>query len=131
MNTPEAILIDLDETILTCSGGGFLEMWKTVIGEHIGGFDVDSVGLYTEIRRVADAFWRDPDRHREGRKDMRATRRLLVSRAVRNLAAGSESAALDLADAYHERRLASHVASVHTRSSSASGHYAVRSPVAP
>ena len=105
---PAAILFDLDDTILTCEGGDYLRLWMNSVEEHIHLFDGLSADvLFEEIRRVADEFWSDPDRHRRGRLDIRVSRQEFVATAASNLNHGNDEAAIQLADHYHEKE--SHV----------------------
>ncbi len=102
---PAAILFDLDDTILTCEGGDYLKLWMKSVEEHIHLFDgLQADVLYEEIRRVADEFWSDADRHRRGRLDIRVSRQEFVATAASNLNHGNDEAAIRLADHYHEKR---------------------------
>ncbi|HMO53163.1 MAG TPA: HAD family hydrolase [Tepidiformaceae bacterium] len=85
MTYPRAILFDLDDTILDC--GDVNAAWLTVVGEFcdvIGGLEPATVSL--RIRREAEAFWSDPDRHRIHRQDLRSSRRGIVARTFEAIA---------------------------------------------
>ena len=102
---PNAILFDLDDTILTCEGGDYLKLWMGSVEKHIHLFPgLHSHDLFKEIRLVADEFWSDPDRHRKGRLDIRVSRHNIVGQASRNLGCANDEASIMLANDYHNRR---------------------------
>ena len=103
--TPAAILFDLDDTILTCEYGDYRKLWKKVIEDHSHHFkSISANDFYAELRRVAEEFWSDQERHREGRREIKRTRKMLVLQASRNLGQFNEEAATRLAHDYHHRR---------------------------
>jgi putative hydrolase of the HAD superfamily len=64
---PPVLLLDLDDTILDDSGARE-ECWRVACAEAAAADPrVDSEALQREVDRVRDAFWSDPDRHREWR----------------------------------------------------------------
>ena len=72
---PDAILFDLDDTILDDSGGA-APAWKVVFAE----LDVPA-GLPDEVERVREWYWSDADRHRTGRADLLAATTAIVAPA--------------------------------------------------
>ncbi len=105
MDEPAAILFDLDDTILACEGGDYLKLWMNSVEEHIHLFeDLTANVLFDQIRKVAEEFWSDIDRHRNGRLDIKASRQALVATAASNLNRGNDEAAIQLANHYHDIR---------------------------
>jgi len=83
MPPPRALLLDLDDTILD-DNAGVESSWQTVCEGAAARLGLpDAAALVTSIRAYADEYWRDPGRHREGRLDLRAARRVIVAQALR------------------------------------------------
>ncbi len=102
---PSAILFDLDDTILRYEGGDYRKLWRACVEEHCHHFDgLAPRDLFNEIQSISERFWRDPERHRRGRLDMRAARQQFVREAARSLGSPNDQAANELANRYHERR---------------------------
>jgi putative hydrolase of the HAD superfamily len=105
VDEPAAILFDLDDTILMCEGGDYLKLWMNSVEEHIHLFeDLTANLLFDEIRKVAEEFWSDIDRHRNGRLDIKTSRQALVATAASNLHRSNDEAAVQLANHYHDIR---------------------------
>lgn len=102
----KAVFFDMDDTLIAFDGVQE-PTWRSCIAEaiHERALPVDADRLYQKIDEIASWYWSDPDRHREGRMDIRTARRRFVSSAFEALAIGDESAAHDLADTYSTRRL--------------------------
>ena len=64
MRLPEAIIFDLDDTILDDSGERDA-CWRAVIKRTPLSSTVDPEQMLTAISRAADWYWSDPTRHRE------------------------------------------------------------------
>ena len=79
-----AVLFDLDDTLVAFDAVTE-SSWQAVVAEYCGGRGLDPQALRAAIRRVSDAWWSDPERHRVGRLDMLATRRRLVAEAFAGL----------------------------------------------
>lgn len=73
---PDAILFDLDDTILDDSGGA-APAWNVVFSE----IEVPS-GLPAEVDRVREWYWSDADRHRTGRADLLVATTAIVATAL-------------------------------------------------
>ena len=85
INQPRAILLDLDDTIVTDDAVSE-KTWRDVCRKFaplIGEISADA--LYASIRSVADCYWRDHENHRKGRLSLEATRRKLVRLALRKM----------------------------------------------
>jgi putative hydrolase of the HAD superfamily len=82
---PEAFLFDLDDTLIT-DGGLSEKIWREVCREFapLTGAGSDEE-LYSAISRVAEEYWKDPEKHRTGRLDLNAARRYIVGQAFRDL----------------------------------------------
>ena len=98
-----AVLLDLDDTLVAFDAVTE-SSWQAVVAEYCGGRGLDPRALRAAIRRVSDAWWSDPERHRVGRLDMLVTRRRLVAEAFAGLGlpAGDATA---VADRYSRVRL--------------------------
>ena len=102
MRVPKALLIDLDDTLI-CFDGVSRESW-TEACEEVAGGRVPVDPLLYEINRYADWYWSDPDRHRTGRNDLEATRRLVVREALENLNAPDDRLGDEIGDTYTRLR---------------------------
>jgi putative hydrolase of the HAD superfamily len=94
---PEAFLLDLDDTILDDTGNAHA-CWRDACHAHAHALP-DPDALLAGIRRVADHFWSDPERHRLGRLQLDLTRRNIVRQALADL--GIDHVALADAVAQH------------------------------
>ncbi len=101
---PQAILFDLDDTILD-DGGSVEPAWRAVCEEaakQVPGLGGDE--LLAAIARTRDWYWADPDRHREGRLDLRAASRRIVRRALSSLGFDLPELARAIAETYRDLR---------------------------
>jgi putative hydrolase of the HAD superfamily len=104
MNLPEAIILDLDDTILDDSGA-VAESWEQTCREAASRIDgLDPVVLLTAIERERDWFWSDPARHREGRLDLRAASTRIVDQALVSLGYDRPGAGAEIANRYRDLR---------------------------
>ena len=82
---PEAIIFDLDDTIVDDSGD-VATCWDIACAEGVAGLDgVQPAVLLAAIERERDWYWADPARHREGRLDLRAASSRIVAQALDRL----------------------------------------------
>lgn len=113
---PAAIIFDLDDTILDDSSA-VESCWRAACEEaarRIGSNSVqtlrnaiDSVSVQTlrnAIDRQRDVYWSDPERHREGRLDLRAATRRIVALALEELGVGNSREAKTIAETYRDMR---------------------------
>ena len=80
--TGQALLVDLDDTIINY-GGSAEPSWRAVCAwamDEVPGVDADV--LFAAIDRVRRWYWSDPERHREGRRDLGAASRRIVQQAL-------------------------------------------------
>jgi putative hydrolase of the HAD superfamily len=97
---PRAILIDLDDTILSLNASVDL-CWRTVCSRYsdkTGGLQVDK--LLAAIDKTRAWYWSDPGRHRTGRLNLYSARREVVNLAFQGLGIHDPGAADSLADDY-------------------------------
>lgn len=101
---PAAILLDLDDTILS-SLGGQREAWDAVLRVYEGRFgDHEHGTVHAGMLDASRSLWDDADSHREWRQDIRAARRELVRRAFTALTLDDEALCHELADAFSDHR---------------------------
>lgn len=101
---PVAILFDLDDTIIDY-GSSAEPLWRAVCDEaarDLRGTDADA--LMAAINRVRAWFWSDPERHRQGRADLRAASEQIAAQALRELGHDAPYLARGIAITYRERR---------------------------
>lgn len=104
VSTPRAMLIDLDDTILD-DGAGVAPAWRSATEQaasQVPGLDTDR--LYVAISDTRDWFWSDPERHREGRADLRAASRRVVHEALLRLGLDLPDLATQIAESYRDMR---------------------------
>ena len=102
MRVPKGLLIDLDDTLI-CFDGVSNESWTEACETAAEGA-VPADLLVDEIHRYADWYWGDPARHRIGRNDLEATRRLVVREALKNLDASDDRLGDKIGDTYSRIR---------------------------
>jgi putative hydrolase of the HAD superfamily len=101
---PRAILLDLDDTIIDF-GSSAEPAWRAVCEEAATQTPgLDDQALFNAIQRVREWYWSDPDRHREGRADLRAASCRIVHQALRTLGLDLPELARATADRYRDRR---------------------------
>ncbi|MBN2074971.1 MAG: HAD family hydrolase [Dehalococcoidales bacterium] len=101
---PNAILFDLDDTIITGDVGAD-ELWKTLCFQHaelIEGLQGEL--LYSEISKARDWYWADPERHRIKRLNLKKARRELVELVFSKLGIENEKVCQSLADSFTVKR---------------------------
>jgi putative hydrolase of the HAD superfamily len=101
---PQALLLDLDDTILDDSGR-IAECWQHACRAHrekLTGIEEES--LYATIDRESRRFWGDADRHRTGRLDLHSARSEVVAQALGKLGIDDREAAAAIAAAYGRAR---------------------------
>ncbi len=104
LTAPQAILFDLDDTIIDDSSS-VEPAWRSVCEEAAGqvqGLDADA--LLAALAPVRAQFWSDPDRHREGRLDLRQATSRIVDEALRSLGLDLPALAKDTAHRYRDLR---------------------------
>ena len=103
LDTPKAMLIDLDDTIIYFPGVD--ACWCQVCADtadRVPGLDADN--LCHEITRTRDWYWSDPERHRIGRLDLNAASISIVRRSLRRLGFDLPNLARDLGMSYRAKR---------------------------
>lgn len=80
---PEAIILDLDDTIL--DSGDPEVSWRQVCTEFAGNFSVAPGCFFAALIDARDWFWDDHLLAREGRLDLLSARRTIFARALRSL----------------------------------------------
>ena len=101
---PLAVLFDLDDTILDDSSTVH-SAWRTACSAaaaEVPGLTAED--LYRAIDRVRTWYWSDPERHRLGRRDLRATTRAIVRQAMAGLGLDAPALADAVADRYRDLR---------------------------
>ena len=104
MIKPRAMLIDLDDTIIDYRSGVY-SCWREVCAyaaRNVPGLDPED--LFREICNVRDWYWSDPERHKEGRADMRAARSHVAILALLRVEFDLPDIARDLGWMYQDLR---------------------------
>jgi putative hydrolase of the HAD superfamily len=97
---PRAILIDLDDTILSLNASVDL-CWRTVCNRYATETTGLEAGkLLAAIDKTRGWYWSDPGRHRSGRLKLHSARREVVNLAFKSLDINDSAAADSLADDY-------------------------------
>ena len=102
---PDALLLDLDDTILSFNEGSedawaiiasrFCEEWRPPFDER---------ALYEKILVCRDWYWSDPDRHKTGREEINHARREIMRNTLAELAFPHQEAGDAAADEYSRIR---------------------------
>ncbi len=98
---PEAILFDLDDTIISfdlASDYAWKEMCNVFVNTEKPNFSSDL--LLETINKTRKWYWDDPERHKEGRMNMTKARRDIVKKALNELNYYEEKISNDMADNY-------------------------------
>ncbi len=101
---PQAIIFDLDDTIIDDSSS-VEPAWRTVCKEaaaQVQGLEADA--LLAALAPARRRFWSDPDRHREGRLDLRKATSGIVEEALRSLGLDLPTLARNTAHRYRDLR---------------------------
>ena len=100
----QALLVDLDDTVINY-GGSAEPSWRAVCAwamDEVPGVDADA--LFTAIDRVRKWYWSDPERHREGRADLRAATRRIVQQGLVDVGYDRPELAQAIAERYRDLR---------------------------
>lgn len=82
MNLPRAILLDLDDTIISAYGRP-LEAWSKVAREFaVQLAPLRPADVAAMIAAGSKVFWDDPSRHRQWRQNLQPARRLIVAQSL-------------------------------------------------
>jgi len=101
---PVALILDLDDTILDDSSS-VQSAWRDVcVDAATTQPSLAPERLVETIFQVRDWYWSDPERHRVGRQDLRATSAKIVHLALQKLGIDDEKLARAIAFAYRDRR---------------------------
>ncbi len=103
MALPQAIIFDLDDTLLDDSGQ-MEACWRDAFAEFAPHLELDPHSFRAAYRKYADWWWSDPERHRVGRLDLRAASRAVVLEVLRSLGRDDADLAVRLADRYRDLR---------------------------
>jgi putative hydrolase of the HAD superfamily len=101
---PDALLLDLDDTILDDSS--LVDAcWRKACETHVRRLPpVPIEDVLACIRRTSAWFWGDAERHRAGRLELNAARCEVVRLALRELGITNAALAADIGDAYSHHR---------------------------
>lgn len=101
---PQAVLFDLDDTIIAYDAHTDA-LWKSVCLRFASVVRTHSADeLFGAIRKSADWYWSDPERHRKGRLNPLTARRELVTLALTGLGIKDPMLATSIADTYYHER---------------------------
>jgi putative hydrolase of the HAD superfamily len=103
-NLPKAVLLDLDDTIIAYSEGAEAT-WLELCGEFGPLVGVSAEGLTSALSEVRYWYWKDPERHRVGRLNLKKARTEIVDRAFARLGVeGAHDKAKEMAIVFTTRR---------------------------
>ena len=104
MPMPEAILLDLDNTILAYDAVAE-ECWQEVCASFAPRIEgLDAGRLYAAIKEGRDYYWGDAERHRRGRLNLNMARAEAVSIGLSRLGIGDPGLSREMAGAYAVKR---------------------------
>ena len=102
MHLPAAMLMDLDDTIVSYSTYAG-PCWKRVCEEAACGIPgADANELLRALNEARTWFWGDPDRHRANRQNMPRAYQRLIHHGLRTLGIDSWDLAGEIARSYHQ-----------------------------
>ena len=103
-NLPLGMLIDLDDTIIDDTGS-MQQCWVEVCNQAATSLDgLTGERLFAAIDARRDWFWSDPDRHRDGRLQLRETTVRIVTVALADLGIDSPGLARRIGETYRDIR---------------------------
>jgi len=101
---PQAILLDLDDTILDDSGG-IVASWRDACHAHQSRLNgLAPKAVFEAIDRLREWYWSDPERHRLGRLELAWARGEVVRLALADLGVDDDDLARQIGDTYHASR---------------------------
>lgn len=101
---PPALLLDLDDTILSYSAG-IEDTWREVVRTHASHLGAEGMQrLFDELIGARVWYWADPSQHRVGRLDLLETRRYLVRESLRRLGMPEDAVGNAVGDEYSRLR---------------------------
>ncbi len=101
---PHTLLVDLDDTVIDY-GGSTVPSWRAVCEWAVSQApELRADALYSAIDRVRRWYWSDPERHRQGRADLRAASRRIVQQALDELGCERVGLAPAIAERYRDLR---------------------------
>jgi putative hydrolase of the HAD superfamily len=103
MPLPEALFLDLDDTILNDSAS-VDACWREACATGAAQCGIHPDVLFDAIRKSGKWFWSDPVRHRVGRLDLETARVEVVRLGLRELGIENKELAAAIGRVYHNRR---------------------------
>lgn len=101
---PVAMLLDLDDTILSSSAGA-QPCWEQVCAGFAHRLQGRGAAeLLAQMQAIRDWFWSDPERHRQGRLDLDKAYQAIVQQALDTLGIDDTGLAKDMVQAFVECR---------------------------
>ena len=101
---PDAVLLDLDDTILDDTGG-LIASWREAC--HVHRSTMNSFApevLFDAIDRTREWYWSDPERHRLGRLELAWARGEVVRLALLDIGVDDPDLARRIGESYHALR---------------------------
>lgn len=101
MKKPEAILFDLDDTLLAFSNASE-RAWKKCCDDFVlcNPVDFTSRELFQCLFKIRKWYWSDPERNKIGRYDMKKARREVFSYALEEIGFHDKNRIYETADSY-------------------------------
>lgn len=101
---PQAVLLDLDDTILDDTGG-VISSWRDACESHRATMNgLEPEVIFEAIDRIREWYWSDSDRHRVGRLNLAWARGEVVRHALADIGVDNPDLATRIGDTYHALR---------------------------
>ncbi|MFP4014203.1 MAG: HAD family hydrolase [Chitinispirillaceae bacterium] len=100
---PEAILFDLDDTIIAY-GSISKPIWKEICSGYSRILGIEETTLFNAVLKTSRFYWSDPQRHRFGRNNQMLARRKIVQDALKTCGIKSDMYVNTIADTFLARR---------------------------
>ena len=102
---PQAILFDMDDTLISSFKGHPRDVWRRTLDQFHADLDHSTLDATADaLYGAALEFWSDVSRHKAARLDLVRTRREITGIGLRQVGVVDQNLAHQIADALHELR---------------------------
>src|SRR5262249_16827212 len=103
MMVPDALLLDLDDTILDITSSAD-NCWRTLAAQCAPRLEIEVERLVLEVIEARNAFWRDQARLDKWRTDVHGATRLILTDCFADMGIGSPDVAAEIAELFRVQR---------------------------